>query len=177
MYYRNRKAGREHEFAGASSRGDCQPRRHLRSRLLRIIMDAADQFDQQGACPTHAIVIDRQGESSTLLPNCLPDRNTKDVFADAIARTAADMSAVAVVFLTEIWMPGERWDGVTPPSQCADRCEALFASAETFDGTTAFLWPIHRDTAGVRLGECTPVSGSTDRRFVGLLRRPDAGLN
>ncbi len=87
-----------------------------------------------------------------------------------IARTAADLNAVAVVFLAEIWMPGENWDGVTAPSQCADRREALFVSAETFDTTAAFLWPILRNTAGVRLGEREFLGAEYEGgRFAGLL--------
>ena len=153
MYHGNRKARGENKFIRASRRGDRQPWRDLPSRLLRIINEAADDFDQTGVCPTHAIVIDGKGKGAVLLPDCLPDENTKDVFASMIARTAANLNAVAVVFLTEIWMPGENWDGETAPSQCADRREALFVSAETFNTTAAFLWPILRDTAGVRLGE------------------------
>ncbi len=176
MYHRSRKARGEHEFIGASRRGDRQPRRDLSSRLRRIINEAADDFVQTGACPTHAMVIDVQGKGVILMPDCLPDDNTKDVFASVIARTAADLNAVAVVFLAEIWMPGENWDGVTAPSQCADRREALFASAETFDSTSAFLWPILRDTAGVRLGECKALGAEYEGgRFADLLRRPDDG--
>lgn len=177
MYYGNRKATKEHSFTVASSRGD-RPPRDLSSIVLRIITDAAEDFAENGACPTHAFVIDGRGEGVILLPECLPDDNTKDLFADAIARAAADLNAVAVIFLSEVWMPGDNWDGVTPPSQCVDRREALFATAETAAGTTAFYWPIRRDAEGVRLGECTPVSGGpAEGRFTGLLRRPDAGLN
>ena len=177
MYYGNRKATKEHSFTGASSRGDRTPS-DLSSIVLRIITDTAADFAENGACPTRAFVIDGRGEGVILWPERLPDDNTKDFFAEAIAQAAADLNAIAVVLLAEAWMPGESWDGVTPPSQCVDRREVLLATAETADGSTAFVWRIHRDAGDVRLGECTPVSGGfTEGRFVGLLRRPDPGLN
>ncbi len=174
----NRKTRGEGEFVGESGRRDGQVPDDLSLRLLRIINEAADDFDQTGVCPTHAIVIDGKGKGAVLLPDCLPDENTKDVFAGLIARTAADLNAVAVVFLAEIWMPGENWDGVTAPSQCADQREALFVSAETFDTTAAFLWPILRDTAGVRLAERQSLGAEYEGgRFAGLLPRPGDGQN
>jgi hypothetical protein len=176
MHNGNRKARGDNKFIGASRRRDRSPRPDLSSRLLRIINEAADDFDQTGVCPTHAIVLDPQDKGVVLLPDCLPDENTKDVFACVIARTAAGLDAVAVIFLAEIWMPGENWDGVTAPSQCADRREALFVSAETFNTTAAFLWPILRDTGGVRLGERQSLGSEYEGgRFADLLVRSGEG--
>lgn len=178
MHNGNRKARGDNKFIGASRRRDRSPRPDLSSRLLRIINEAADDFDRTGVCPTHAMVLDAQGKGVVLLPDCLPDENTKDAFAGVIARAAADLDAVAVVFLAEIWMPGGNWDGVTAPSQCADRREALFVSAETFDTTAAFLWPILRDTAGVRLGERQSLGAEYEGgRFAGLLVPQGEGLD
>ena len=150
----------------------------LRALVMDIVTRGVEAFVHQGACPTHAVVIDGHGKPTFLVPQCLPDDNVKSCFAGVIAETANEVHAVAVVFLAETWVSGDNWDGVTPVSQCADRREALMATVEIGAEAGVFLWPILRDGTNVHLGECKQLDAEfTPGRFVGLLRRWDPRTN
>ena len=141
---------------------------------MDIVTRGVEAFVHQGACPTHAVVIDGHGKPTFLVPQCLPDDNVKSCFSGLTAETANERHAVAVVFLAETWVSGDNWDGVTPVSQCADRREALMATVEIGAEAVVFLWPILRDDTSVRLGECKQLDAElATGRFVGLLRRQD----
>jgi hypothetical protein len=146
--------------------------------VMNIVTRGVEAFVHQGACPTHAVVIDGHGKPTFLVPQCLPDDNVKSRFAGVIAETANELQAVAVVFLAETWVSGDNWDGVTPVSQCADRREALMATVEIGAEAVVFLWPILRDGTNVHLGECKQLDAEfTTGRFVGLLRQRDPRTN
>ena len=146
--------------------------------VMDIVTRGVEAFVHQGACPTHAVVIDGHGKPTFLVPQCLPDDNVKSCFAGLIAETANELHAVAVVFLAETWVSGDNWDGVTPVSQCADRREALMATVEIGAEAVVFLWPILRDGTNVHLGECKQLSAEfITGRFVGLLRLRDPRTN
>lgn len=150
----------------------------LREATASLLALAAEDFDRLGSSPTHAIVIDPYGERLLLMPAFMRDVQDKECFTDAIAQAATDCDAVAVVFVGESWINDIALDGVTPPSQCLNRWEALMATVETADGMSMHLWPILRNGNSVRLGECgVKCCDDFGGRLTGLLRPPRPGLN
>ena len=89
----------------------------LAALVMDIVARGLKAFVDEGECHTHAVVIDRHGRPALRVPQCLPDDNVKSCFASVVAETANEVHAVAVVFLTEAWVSGERpsW----PPSRSA----------------------------------------------------------
>ena len=178
MYRGQRDEGAKNPSRRRPNRGENLHSFDLRALVMDIVTRGVEAFVHQGACPTHAVVIDGHGKPTFLVPQCLPDDDVKSRFAGMVAETADEVHAVAVVFLAETWVSGDNWDGVTPVSQCADRREALMATVEIGAETGVFLWPILRDGTNVHLGECKQLDGEfTTGRFVGLLRRRDARVN
>ncbi len=146
----------------------------LREITDRLLTFTAKTFDD--GCPAHALVVNACGEFVCVMS----DGSTRgmDCFADSVAHVADEGDAVAVMVVRKSWVAGDDWDGVTPPSQCPGRWEALAATVETAEGMSMHLWPILRNGNSVRLGECVVKCGDVCAgRLTGLLRRPRPELN